>query len=76
MAISLFSPTGTIYGRSLKIGGAGGVPYIKSDTAPTSNSAKKKLWFCTDKTSDRYRTLNIWDADTSAWIPVAGTFVE
>lgn len=65
-----------IYGNVLKMGGGGGVPYVMSDTAPTSNSAKKKLWFCTDEASELYHTLNLWDAETESWIPVVGTFAE
>lgn len=71
---NLISPAGTVYGRALKIGGGGGVPYVMADQAPTESKHKKKLWFCTDVNSDRYRTLNIWNG--SEWIPVAGTFVE
>lgn len=73
---NFISPTGTVYGRSLKIGGGGGVPYVMADQAPTENKYKKKLWFCTDKTSERYHTLNLWDTNTQSWIPIVGTFAE
>lgn len=53
-------------------GGSGGGGIVISDTAPTTAADKKKQWFCSDASSTRYHTLNIWDG--TAWVPVTGTF--
>lgn len=64
--------------RNFLGGGSGvsGAVYIIADTAPTDSQNKKKIWYCSDKNSDLYGTLNVWDENQQVWIPATGVFVE
>lgn len=59
---SLLSPTGTVYGQVLKIGGAG-MAYVILSTEPKS---KKVMWV----DSGNGNLLKVYDKSTGKWIPV------
>ena len=62
LVTDLFSPSGTIYGQVLKIGGAG-MAYVISSTAPKST---KTMWV----DSANGNLLKVYDKSTGTWIPV------